>query len=349
MPRWTCREPALITSIGSRRASATATPVLPTPVGPAITTRRGFTCPAIDPSVRVLPAPRRASAPAARLVPRAPFQTRLAARVAEPPRPPLGSYYAPHSRLASRRASPSLRGRRSARTTRPVPDSPRGARRRASAAAARLVLPTAFQLAPDVAERHAAHDRPPVRAEVGCVRRAKLRHEPLHLLARERHIRLHRRAAGDERQRPVEGRLAGLRPRELVHRCLDEPPRLVALQERGNGADDDRAAAELLEGEAELIEGRPPALEYVPCAGPEVERRGEEQRLRGGFPRVELAAEALEDHALVGDVLVEEEDFLVGRRHDECVLDLPEDPTEERTRVGLGGVPEERGLLGDDP
>src|SRR5437867_8861000 len=113
MPRWTCREPALITSIGSRRASATATPVLPTPVGPAITTRRGFTCPAIDPSVRVLPAPRRASAPAAR-----------------------------------------------------------------------LVLPTAFQLAPDVTERHAAHDRPPVRAAVGCVRRAELRHEPLHLLAR---------------------------------------------------------------------------------------------------------------------------------------------------------------------
>src|SRR5207247_2159961 len=43
-------------------------------------------------------------------------QTRRAARVAEPPRPPLGSYY-------------------------PFTDSPRGARRRASAAAARLVLP----------------------------------------------------------------------------------------------------------------------------------------------------------------------------------------------------------------
>src|SRR5439155_183501 len=43
-------------------------------------------------------------------------QTRLAARVAEPPRPPLGSHDQDH-RLASRRASPSLRGRRSARTT----------------------------------------------------------------------------------------------------------------------------------------------------------------------------------------------------------------------------------------
>src|SRR5439155_15054235 len=42
-------------------------------------------------------------------------------------------------RLASRRASPSLRGRRSPRRT-TVTDSPRGARRRASAAAARLAL-----------------------------------------------------------------------------------------------------------------------------------------------------------------------------------------------------------------
>src|SRR5207247_3256551 len=66
-------------------------------------------------------------------------QTRLAARVAEPPRPPLGSHDQDH-RLASRRASPSLRGRRSARTTR-ITDSPRGARRRASAAAARLARP----------------------------------------------------------------------------------------------------------------------------------------------------------------------------------------------------------------
>src|SRR2546426_7450926 len=66
-------------------------------------------------------------------------QTRLAARVAEPPRPPLGSHGHIH-RLASRRASPSLRGRRSARTTTST-DSPRGARRRASAAAARLARP----------------------------------------------------------------------------------------------------------------------------------------------------------------------------------------------------------------
>src|SRR5947208_3273497 len=69
-------------------------------------------------------------------------QTRLATRVAEPPRPPLGSHDHVH-RLASRRASPSLRGRRSARTT-TFTDSPRDARRRASAAAARLARPRSW-------------------------------------------------------------------------------------------------------------------------------------------------------------------------------------------------------------
>src|SRR5437867_7868332 len=72
-------------------------------------------------------------------------QTRLAARVAEPPRPPLGSHDWDH-RLASRRASQSLRGRRSARTT-GITDSPRGPRRRASAAAARPALPSPGYLA----------------------------------------------------------------------------------------------------------------------------------------------------------------------------------------------------------
>src|SRR5438309_1506667 len=81
---------------------------------------------------------RRAPAAAARLA-RPRSQTRLAARVAEPPRPPLGSHDLVH-RLASRRASPSPRGRRSARTTSFI-DSPRGARRRAPAAAARLARP----------------------------------------------------------------------------------------------------------------------------------------------------------------------------------------------------------------
>src|SRR5215471_15078062 len=39
MPRYTCRESALTTSMGRRPARATAVAVFPTPVGPAITSR----------------------------------------------------------------------------------------------------------------------------------------------------------------------------------------------------------------------------------------------------------------------------------------------------------------------
>src|SRR6058998_3739115 len=69
--------------------------------------------------------------------------TRSILSAIEPPRSfGCGSHCQVHS-LASRRASPSLRGRRSARTAR-FTDSPRGARRRASAGAARLALPPPF-------------------------------------------------------------------------------------------------------------------------------------------------------------------------------------------------------------
>src|SRR5207302_116773 len=112
---------------------------------------------------------RRASAAAARLA-RPDSPTRLAARVAEPPRPPLGSHDQIH-RLASRRASPSLRGRRSARTTR-FPESPRGARRRASAAAARLARP-------DSPTRLAARVAEPPRPPLGS-------HDQIHRLASRR-------------------------------------------------------------------------------------------------------------------------------------------------------------------
>src|SRR5207244_272247 len=211
----------------------------------------------------------------------------------------------------------------------------------------RLALPGPFQLSPDVAERHAAHDRPPMRTEVGRLRRAELRDEPLHLLPCERRDRLHRGAARHERQGPLERWLASFRPRELVHSGLDEPLWLVALQERGDGAHDDRVAAEALDGEPEPLERCAPALEYGSRSRRQVERLREEQRLRGGLPRVELAPEPLEDHPLVGDVLIEKEHFIVGRRHDERVLNLPEDAAEERTRLQRGGLPEKRGLLGD--
>src|SRR5260370_35032437 len=210
--------------MGSRRAGATATAVLPTPVGPAITTSRGLS-----------------------------LMTPV--YVSEP------------------------------------------------------VLPVPFELAADVGERHPAHDRPPVRAEVGRLGRPELRDEPLHLLALERHVRLHRRAAGHEREGAVERGLPRLRPADLVRGGLDEPLGLVTLQQRGHGADDHRLAAEALDGETQALERLAPALEEGARGGAEVHGLLEEESLRRGRPARELPAEALEDDALVGHVLVEEQDL----------------------------------------
>ena len=57
--------------------------------------------------------------------------------------------------------------------------------------------------------------------------------------------------------------------------------------------------------------------------------------------------QALEQHALVGDMLIEEENLLVGGRNDERVLHLAEDAPEERSRLERGRHAEERRLLGD--
>src|SRR5216117_4013888 len=74
----------------------------------------------------------------------------------------------------SRRASPSLRGRRSARTT-TFPDSPRGALRRASAAAARLARPRSQTR---LAARSAEPPRPPLGSHDHVPRLASRRASP---------------------------------------------------------------------------------------------------------------------------------------------------------------------------
>src|SRR5436309_1028990 len=65
----------------------------------------------------------------------------------------------------------------------------------------RLALPCPLQLAADVVQRHAAHDRPAVGAEVRRARLAEVADEALHLLARQRRVGLDRAAARNERER----------------------------------------------------------------------------------------------------------------------------------------------------
>src|SRR5215510_2137481 len=117
-----------MTSIAARRASAAATSVLPTPVGPAITTSGPFT--------RSL------------------------------------TYVSVYQR--NFRQCPAAES-----------------------------LPGPLELPPDIVQRHAAHDGPAMRAEVRRLGRRELDDEPLHLLARQRHVGFHGRAAGDECERSV--------------------------------------------------------------------------------------------------------------------------------------------------
>src|SRR5215510_13051262 len=151
-------------------------------------------------------------------------------------------------------------------------------------------------------------------------------------------MRLDRGAAGDERQGSLdEGRrLRAGRRADFVEEALDESLRLLRLEQSRHRAQEDAAAAELLKGEAQPFEIARPFPEQIGLARPQLERLGKEQDMGGEGSRGEVAAELLEQHALVGDVLVDEEDLLVAARDDEGLLKLaddgPEAPRAERSR-----------------
>src|SRR5262249_53063202 len=151
-----------------------------------------------------------------------------------------------------------------------------------------------LELPANVVERDAADDRPAVRAEVRGLRPRELGDQAIHLLARERHVGLDRRPARDERERPVQGRLAHPRPAELVHGGLDEPPGLAALEQRRYRAHHDRRGAETLEREAQALERRAPALEQGAGDRRQLERLREQEALGGWGALAQLALQSLE-------------------------------------------------------
>src|SRR2546428_11115696 len=85
-------------------------------------------------------------------------------------------------------------------------------------------LPDTSNLAPDVLERDPAHRRSTVRTEVRSRRRAELGEQPLHLLARQRRVRLDGGAAGYERVRAIDPRLPGRGPGPLRPPRFPQPP-----------------------------------------------------------------------------------------------------------------------------
>ncbi len=160
-------------------------------------------------------------------------------------------------------------------------------------------------------------------------------------------MRLDRRAARHEREQPVEHRGAPP-PRvlvELLRELVGEPREILRPEERGDRSQEDRAAAESFEGEAEARELGVDALEGPEARRGQLERLREQELLRRQRAALEVAAQALEEDPLVRDVLVDEEDLVGGVRHDEGVLDLADDPAEERLApVARLALAEERGL-----
>src|SRR5919108_749881 len=183
-------------------------------------------------------------------------------------------------------------------------------------------LPRALELPADVVHRQPADDRPAVRAEVRRLRQLQLGDEALHLFSHQRRVGLDGRAARHEGQGAVERGLARLGIAQLGQDGLDQALGLVALEQRGHRAEHDRLRAEFLECEAQPLQRRAPALEQRARRCAELERLRKQEGLRGERGGVEASAHLLEDDALVHHVLVEEEDLVVGRGHDEGVLHL---------------------------
>src|SRR5262245_382980 len=243
---------------------------------------------------------------------------------------------------ASPRSPPRYRSARPG--ARPPASCPRRWVRRPRAAAA--ASPCAPELPLDLLEGEARDDGAAVRAEVRRLRAGEIGEQPRHLLALERRVRLDGGTARDEGQRPVDdgrGR-GGSRRADLVQEPIDQPARLLRLEEVRNGAEQDTAAAEILEGEAERLQIAAPLREETGLAGAELERLRKEERLRGEGAGGEVALELLEEHALMGHVLVDEEDLLVVGRHHEGVLELADHAAEAAGPEGCRRLAEERAL-----
>ena len=153
------------------------------------------------------------------------------------------------------------------------------------------------------------------------------------------------RQATKERARSTMGEsgFAGGRP-HLVEEAFDEAPWLRALEEARHGAEEHAASAEVLEGEAEPLEIFLPLREERRLSRAELEGLGKEESLGGEGAARQLVLELLEEHALVGYVLVDEEHLFLARRDHEGVLELADHVAESTRPERREALPEERPL-----
>ena len=168
--------------------------------------------------------------------------------------------------------------------------------------------------------------------------------------------------AGDEGERAVDERRRLVRAgaAHLVEQPLDQPARLLALEQHGHRAQQDGGSAEALEGEAELLERRV-SIRGAGRPGPRPSSSGcgKSSSCDGSGLCSSWGSRQLEEHALVRHVLVDEEDLVVARRDDEGVLQLADHRAEaprRRTRrvssrnsAACGAARSKEGGPGDPP
>src|SRR5674476_24409 len=171
------------------------------------------------------------------------------------------------------------------------------------------------------------HDRA---APVHVVRRERGRHEGdeerAHLARREDLPRLDRRLAGERRREPLVARRdAGIAvAAQRIERLAQTARRIEARMRHRDAADDERVPAEPLDLEAQLREELLMRLERLALRRPQVQRDRKEESLRWRFPLLERAHEALVEHALVGRVLVDEDDAAFALEHEVHARELDE-------------------------
>ncbi len=166
-----------------------------------------------------------------------------------------------------------------------------------------------------------------MRARPRVARAQQLVDEPAHLLVRERHVDLDGGAAREARGDLLSNRFErGPPPPALdrVEQLREQRARVAGGQLGRNRRDRDRPAREREHVEAGRLQLRLQPLEGDGLSRGEVDRLGQQELLARGRRVAPRVAEPLEEDPLVRDVLVDEQQPLLVRRHDEALADLAE-------------------------
>jgi hypothetical protein len=187
-------------------------------------------------------------------------------------------------------------------------------------------FPAAVGPAIDLVPRHMDDRRPTMYVVRGKRRRAERGEQRAHFPGRELVARLDRRLARDGRRESFVSRRRARKstPRQRVERLANAALGVESWVRHWDGANDQRVSAKPLDLEAERREEILVLLERVGFSRSEVQRQWKQQALRGCLPALQYPEEALEEHALVRRVLVDEHKPVIVLEHEVRVAKLDE-------------------------